>query len=273
MAFLEELSVDRFVLFLLVILGTVVLANALAAIIRKILRRYEKKSWVYGLFPKLAMYSVYAGGFYYGVYRVIEFNVAAFAAAFGVIGLAIAFSSQHTLQNMIAGLLLFLDRTIKEGDTIEYLGMLCKVSEVSLRKTLLRAVDGKLFIVPNSQFITTAIASYSKGEFFRLTIPVPVHSSSDLNKAKSLLYALAVKHPDIVPKIQPKKKSLIQTMLDVPPNMKKFEPKILVKDINKDKTILELWCWISSPRQKERIISELLSEVKEEFKKGDLALG
>lgn len=223
--------------------------------------------------PKFVLYSIYAAGFYYATYNVIKFDIKAFAAAFGIIGLVIAFSSQQTLQNIIAGLIILLDRPIQEGDYVEFTGMLCKVVDISLRKTKMRAADGRLIIAPNSQFVTGNVVSYSKNPFFRLSLSIPVSSESDLEKAKALLYQIAVEHPDVIPKRPLKRKSMIETMLHIPPNIQKFEPKVWVKDINKDRILLELWCWITEIRARERIISELLHDIRKKFAEEGITLG
>ena len=273
MVFIGEVSLERFVLFLSVILATILAGNILTAAIKKYLKLKEKRSWFFILIPKIVLYSIYAAGFYYATYRVIRFDVQAFAAAFGIIGLVIAFSSQQTLQNIISGLIIFLDRPIQEGDYVEFTGVLCKVEDVSLRKTKLRAVDGRTIIAPNSQFITGNVISYSKNPFFRLTLTIPVDAGSDLDKSKALIYQTAIEHPDVIPKTQLKRKSLIETMLHVPPNIKKFEPRMWLKSIDKDKIVLEAWCWITEIRAKERITSELLHDIKRKFAEAGIKLG
>ena len=273
MAFTGEVSLERFVLFLAVILATIITGSIISAAVRKYLKLKNKKTWFFVLLPKVILYTIYALGFYYATYRIIQFDIKAFAAAFGIIGLVIAFSSQQTLQNIISGLIIFLDRPIQEGDYVEFTNVLCKVVDISLRKTKLRAVDGRLIIAPNSQFVTGNVISYSKSPFFRLTLTIPVDAGSDLDKSKALIYQTAIEHPDVIPKTQLKRKSLIETMLHVPPNIKKFEPRMWLKSMDKDKIVLEAWCWITDIRAKERITSELLHGIKRKFAEEGIKLG
>ncbi len=273
MALIGEVSPDKFVLFLAVIILSLTAGSILSAYLRRHFNLRNKKSWFYVLLPKVLMYSIYFAGFYYATYKIIKFDVRAFAAAFGIIGLLVAFSSQHTLQNIIAGVILLFDRSVQERDYIEFNGMLCKVDEVSLRKTRLRTMDGRVIIVPNAQFVTASLTTYSKSSFYRLSIEVPIHPEADIEKAKSVLYQTAVENPDVVPKTQIKRKSLIQTMLDLPTNIQKFEPKVIVTGISKEKTSLELHCWITGIRARARITSELLIEIKKRFTQEGIRLG
>ncbi len=272
-SFIGEVSFERFVLFLAIILVTLTAGNVITAFIRKYLKLHGQKSWFFVLIPKLVLYVIYAVGFYYATYKVIGFDITAFAAAFGIIGLVIAFSSQQTLQNIVSGVILFFDRPIQEGEYIEFNGMLCKVEDISIRKTKLRALDGRLIIAPNSQFITGNVVSYSKSHFYRISINIPVSPDSDVEKARGVLYQIAIDHPEVVPKIQPKKKSVIEIMLEIPPNIQKFEPKVWIKEINKEKVILELWFWVSNIRTRERILTELFIEVRKRFAESEIAWG
>ncbi|MBI2663879.1 mechanosensitive ion channel [Candidatus Woesearchaeota archaeon] len=271
-SFIGEVSLERFVFFIVVIVMTIAVGNTLSAFIRKYFKLKGRKSWFYILLPKLVLYTIYAAGFYYATNEIIRFNVTAFAAAFGIIGIVVAFSSQQTIQNIIAGVILFFDRLIQEGEYIEFNNALCKVEDISLRKTKLRAVDGRLIVAPNSQFVTGTVVNYSKGHFYRITAQIPVGSESDIDKAKSILYQIAVDHAEIVPRIPLRKKSVIELMLNVPPNLQKFEPKVWVKELSKEKTVLEVWCWIGNIRAKERILTDFYQEAKKRLAEANIKL-
>ncbi len=273
MAWIGEVSPERFILFFAVIIVSLLAGSVVSAYLRRLFNLRGKKSGFYVLLPKILMYSIYFAGFYYASYKIIRFDIQAFAAAFGIIGLLIAFSSQQTLQNIISGFIMLFDRSIQERDYIDFGGTLCKVDEVSLRKTRLRAMDGRVIIVPNSLFVTGSLTTYSKSSFYRLTIVVPIHPEADIEKAKSVLYQIAVEHLEVVPKTQLKRKSLIQAMLDLPTNIQKFEPKVFVTALSKEKTDLELHCWITNIRARGRVTSELLIEIKKRFTQEGIRLG
>lgn len=273
MALIGDVSLAKFLLFLAVIIVSLAAGSTLSAYIRRYFKLRGKTSWFHTLLPKVLMYSIYFSGFYYATYKIIKFDIQAFAAAFGLIGLLIAFSSQQTLQNIISGLIMLFDRSIQERDYIEFGGMLCKVDDVSLRRTRLRAMDGRMIIVPNSQFVTGSVTTYSKSSFYRLSLEVPIDPEADVEKAKSLLFQIAVEHPEVIPKTPLKRKSLIQAMLELPTNIQKFEPKVFVTDITKEKTAFTINCWITNIRAKERIASELRIETKKRFAKEGIKLG
>jgi small-conductance mechanosensitive channel len=269
-----NVSIGQFIIFIIIIIATLFIGNTVGAYIKKVFDLKDKKGWAYSAIPKVVSYTIYIAGFYLGVYKVIQFDIQAFAAAFGIIGLMITFSSQHTLQNIIAGFLILVDRSVEEGDYIEYNGSICKVVDISLRKTYLRASDGRYIGMPNSNFVTNSITNYSKSEFFRAEIPISIKPDADLEKAISILYGLAVEHKDIVPKTDlRRKKSVLQAILELPPDMKKYEPKVFLKTLLSDRTVIELAYWISDVKIQKRVNSEILMEVRKKFMEAGISFG
>ena len=83
-------------------------------------------------------------------------NVTGIVAALGIVGLAMAFAAQDTIENIIAGIFLMVDRPLREGDRIllpKKIGSLYSswgdVTEIGLRTTRVRSTDGVLLTIPN----------------------------------------------------------------------------------------------------------------------------
>ena len=83
-------------------------------------------------------------------------NVTGIVAALGIVGLAMAFAAQDTIENIIAGIFLMVDRPFRQGDRIllpKKIGSLYSswgdVTEIGLRTTRVRSTDGVLLTVPN----------------------------------------------------------------------------------------------------------------------------
>src|SRR5712692_1952469 len=68
----------------------------------------------------------------------------------GLVTLAVSLALQTTLSNMIAGILLFQDNTLRVGDLIQYSGIRGKVVRVWLRTTWVQTADGNIAIISNS---------------------------------------------------------------------------------------------------------------------------
>lgn len=82
-------------------------------------------------------------------------------AGFGVGGLAVALAAKPTLENILAGVILFLDGSIKVGDTIDTPGLSGVVEDIGMRSTRIRSSDGGLISVTNSELASKIIKNVS----------------------------------------------------------------------------------------------------------------
>ena len=76
-------------------------------------------------------------------------NVKTTLAGLGIGGLAIALAAQKTLENLIGGVSLLMDKAVSLGDFCQIGGELGIVEDIGLRSLKLRGLDQKLSIVPN----------------------------------------------------------------------------------------------------------------------------
>jgi MscS family membrane protein len=77
-------------------------------------------------------------------------NVKTTLAGLGIGGLAIVLGAQKTLENMIGGVSLLMDKVVHAGDFCEIGGKLGTVEDIGLRSIRLRTLDQSLLVVPNS---------------------------------------------------------------------------------------------------------------------------
>ena len=83
-------------------------------------------------------------------------------AGFGVGGLAVALAAKPTLENILAGVILFLDGSIKVGDTIDSSPLSGTIEDIGMRSTRIRAPDGALITVTNSELADKVIKNVSR---------------------------------------------------------------------------------------------------------------
>lgn len=83
-------------------------------------------------------------------------------AGFGVGGLAFALAAKPTLENILAGVILFLDGSIKVGDTIESGVLTGTIEDIGMRSTRIRSSDGGLISVTNSELADKVIKNVSR---------------------------------------------------------------------------------------------------------------
>src|SRR5271165_3818173 len=76
-------------------------------------------------------------------------NVKTTLAGLGIGGLAVALGAQKTLENIIGGVSLLMDKAVHVGDFCEIGGKLGTVEDIGLRSLKLRTLDQNSLVVPN----------------------------------------------------------------------------------------------------------------------------
>ena len=91
--------------------------------------------------------------------RSLNFDLIGLVASLGLVGLAVAFAAQKILEQLIATLVLYLDRPFVTGDYIRLpAGELGKVESIGLRSTKIRSLGtGTIIIMPNSILVSVEI--------------------------------------------------------------------------------------------------------------------
>lgn len=78
-------------------------------------------------------------------------NIGPLLAGAGVVGLAIGFGSQTLVKDIITGLFILIEDTLKVGDVVEVAGTSGTVERVSIRTMTLRDLWGNLHVIPFSE--------------------------------------------------------------------------------------------------------------------------
>jgi MscS family membrane protein len=75
--------------------------------------------------------------------------IAPILGSFGLLGIAVGLGAQDLFSNLISGLLIILEKRLKEGDVVEVGGVVGTVKQVNLRSTLLEQFDMTPTYIPN----------------------------------------------------------------------------------------------------------------------------
>ena len=189
---------------------------------------------------------------------VLGVNIMPFIAGAGVAGIAIGFAAKDTLSNVIAGILLILDRPFEVGDRIEVWSAPANsatwgdVLHIGLRATKIRTTDNIVIIIPNNEIMMRDIINYTTHtQEIRVRIPIGIAYDSDVKKAKEIITEIALE---------------LDWVMREPP------PKIVVKSFGDSSVNLEARVWISRPRKRMDTISHITDRVKEDFQKGGIEI-
>ncbi len=129
----------------------------------------------------------------------LGFNIATALAGLGVAGIALGFAAQDSVANMIAGILIFVDKPFAVGDWIETESEFGQVSEITLRSTRIRTVRNTFVVIPNKRIIDATLENYSKQGAMRIDVPLGIAYKEDLAQAREVLLKAVTDIPDLSP--------------------------------------------------------------------------
>ncbi|MFP3947365.1 MAG: mechanosensitive ion channel family protein [Gemmatimonadota bacterium] len=178
-------------------------------------------------------------------------NIGPLLAGAGVAGLAVSLAAKDTLSNLIAGILLIMDRPFRVGDRIELwnapleTGSWGDVVEIGLRATKIKNPDNLIIVIPNNEIMRRDIINYTaSGNHIRLRIPLGIAYNADLARAKDVILTCASEVGGIKP--EP-------------------EPVVIVRSFGESAVNLELRVWIHDARSRRGISDEVTERVKLAF--------
>lgn len=130
--------------------------------------------------------------------RQVNFEVTTFLAGLGILGFTVGFALQDISQNVIAGFLLLIQKPFELGDLIQIDDYTGTVLSVDLRSTELRTRDGHNVLIPNAYVFTKPITNYSRQARWRISLPIGVAYSSDLELVQRLTLQTVQTLPDVL---------------------------------------------------------------------------
>jgi small-conductance mechanosensitive channel len=143
------------------------------------------------LAQKLAGVAILVAAFFIGI-DLVGIDLTALAVFSGAFGLAVGFGLQKTFGNLIAGIILLMDRSVKPGDVIVVGDTFGHVTKIGVRAVSIVTRDGKEHLIPNENLMTQEVENWSySSRDVRVHIPVGVSYDCDLAVAQKLMIEAA----------------------------------------------------------------------------------
>lgn len=111
------------------------------------------------------------------------FDIRAVLAGVSITGIALGLGAQSIVRDALNGIFILSEDQYAKGDVVTIAGVTGTVEDVSLRRTVLRDVDGVLYTVPNGNVVVAA--NYTR-DFSKVRVTIPVAPSSDLAKVRAV---------------------------------------------------------------------------------------
>lgn len=113
-------------------------------------------------------------------------NLMSALGAAGVIGVAVGFAAQTSLSNLISGLFLMGERSLRLGDYIHVGSTEGSVEAINLLSIRIRCPDNSVVRIPCEMLIKNPVTNESHGERRRCDIVVGVEYGTDLRRLESI---------------------------------------------------------------------------------------
>jgi small-conductance mechanosensitive channel len=106
------------------------------------------------------------------------FNITPIAAAAGLASLAFGFGAQHLVRDLINGFFMIIEDQYIVGETVRIGAVVGRVEHLTLRRTVIRDIQGAVVTIPNGEISQVANLSRDWGQVF-VDVALPSEGSSD----------------------------------------------------------------------------------------------
>lgn len=229
------------------------LANGLASVVeRRLANSKTVAPTMRVLGAKLTRISLIIGAILIAL-SAVGIDLTAFAVFSGALGVGLGFGLQKIFSNLVSGVILLLDRSIKPGDVISVGTSFGWINYLGARYVSVITRDGIEHLIPNEELITQRVENWSYSDnLVRLRVPIGIAYRSDPRKAA----ALCVEAAQMVPRV-----------------LLKPEPRCQVRGFGDNSVDLELRIWIEDPTNgRANVISDVLLEIWDRFHEHDIEI-
>lgn len=192
------LELDNYSLTLINLLGaivTIVITKLVILAIEKVLNKYSEakkidKGRQHSLFA-IVKYFIWVIAITIGL-EIVGVKITILVASSAALLVGLGLGLQQIFNDLVSGLFLLFEGTVKVGNVMEIDGIVGKVREINLRASKVITRDDIVMIVPNHKFISENVINWSHNQTSsRFHITVRIAYGSDTALVKSLLLGAA----------------------------------------------------------------------------------
>lgn len=277
-----DTSVLDLIIFVIVVITAIVVARIISQLIRN--RMDEKMGLRFSKsLARMAFYTIVGLTILIGFSKILHVQFEVLIISLGVVGVAIAFASQQVISNLISGIMISITRTIQLEDWVEVGGApntaIARVTDINLMNTMLRDVDGRIVIVPNSQIINGKIINYNRAGFVAVSMDLWLDASSDMRTVRRIVNEEADRDPHILPRVTEEERRMALKILERPSikriwasegDLSRLVPQVDIVDLRKDKVKISIKVWLRLVQRKDEILSDFLEALRARFQEANI---
>ena len=184
-------------------------------------------------------------------------------AGAGIMAMAVGFASQEALSNFVSGLFIVFGKPFRIGDSIMIDSVVNgTVAEITLRHTIIKSLDNRMIIIPNSKINSSTIVNSTIGEQDTCSfIEVGVSYDTNLDKAIDVMRDEIMHHPLLIDRRTPEEKQ-------------GNTPQVVIRVIalGDSAITLKAWAWSENAGNAFVLKCDLLKSIKERFDKENIEI-
>jgi small-conductance mechanosensitive channel len=178
------------------LLGSILLAKLASQVVQRAFPRAARgpafaigKLLTYGL--------VFAGAV--AALGVLGIPLSSLVLTSGALLVGIGFSLQHVIRDVVAGVVILVEQSIRKNDFVSFAGTTGTVQEIGLRSSRLLTRDGTVLVVPNHRLITSEVTNHSHPfQPSRVRVKVPADVGESADEAGAAIESAAAHHPEVL---------------------------------------------------------------------------
>jgi len=267
-----DISIEKVITFFIKAFLIYAITQATVSFTKYLFRRSQKRKKVafldkttVGFIQRIVVYSLYIIGaaIFLSLIPGMEKVSSSILAGAGIMAMAIGFASQEALSNIIGGMFIVFAKPFRIGDSIKIDEVVNgTVSEITLRHTIIRSLDNRMIIIPNSKINSSTIVNSTIGEQETCSfIEVGVSYETDLNKAMDVMREEIMRHPMLIDRRAPEEK---QT----------GTPQVIIRVIELGNFSIKLkaWAWAANAGDAFVMKCDLLKSIKEHYDRENIEI-
>jgi len=188
------------------------------------------------------------------VLSTVEIPLTVFAFFGGALAIGVGFGAQTLINNFISGIILLIERPIKEGDIVDVEGVRGRVVNIGSRCCQVKLFDGIDILVPNSLFLEQKVVNWTLSDTtLRFSVRVGVAYGSPTREVAQLLEKAVEEHGRI---------------------LKNPEPVVLFEDFGESTLLFTVYFWleVGGPMDYRTVCSDIRFRIDRLFREAGIAI-
>lgn len=193
--FLAQVALTELALFIAALIIFVIITSLIKTLALFVTRLFPTKRMTILNWVPFINFTIYLVGFSGAAYILFQPTEKVYLGVIASIIIALGFAAKETLQSLIAGIVLLIDKPFQVGDRVTFQDAYGEITSIGLRSVKLLTLDENVVTIPNHRFMSDIVSCSSAGELgMMVTVDVHVGPEVNLTQVKIILEKTAAQN-------------------------------------------------------------------------------